>query len=290
MTSLDHVGSCKGGNTIPVDGEGRPYHFGCNSSEISNEFLICSCYKLAEEVAKLFDPEPKVMVRKVNRGYHTYTGMYKGKRLSVVGFGIGFAMIDFLVREIRRITTGKLTFIQLGEAPTPHDIALGTAINVKDAVAFEIDYNNFTPENKLPYRVFAKPVPADSAVFGLLNEGLGAHSIPNAEGRVASNPSFVAGINAPLFSKGGTGAFNFRTEGLLEFVEKECGKIATFEMDTYPLYWTSLREVNHQIRAGAVSVVSSDMNGNLLKDEDLQKRQLEAAAVILEQLGKLQGQ
>jgi uridine phosphorylase len=197
-------------------------------------------------------------------------------------------MIDFLVREVRTITKGMLTFIQLGDAPTSADIPLGTAVNVKDAVAYELDFNEFSKDNKCPYRFFKKPVEANSKVFEALQEGLKNAGIPHAEGRVASNPSFSAGINAPTFKSGGTGAFDFKTEGLKDIVEKEMGPIATYEMDTYPLYWIAGREVNHEIRTGCVSVVNSDLKGNVLPADELRKRQVEVAKVILEQLGKLQ--
>ena len=286
--SLEHVGSCKGGNTIPVDAEGRPYHFGCCGKEIANEFLITSDYALAEEISKLFEEGDKCFVFRSNRGYSTYTGTYKGKRLSICAFGIGFAMIDFLVREVRTITKGKLTFIQLGGAPTSAGIPLGTAVNVKEAVAYELDFNEFTKENKCPYRFFKKPVAANSEVFEAIKEGLKNAGISEVEGRVASNPSFSSGVNAPTFKSGGTGAFDFKTEGLKEIVEKEEGPIATYEMDTYPLYWIAGREVNHEIRTGCVSVVNSDLEGHVLPAEELRKKQIEVAKVILEQLGNLQ--
>ncbi|EAY16342.1 hypothetical protein TVAG_359510 [Trichomonas vaginalis G3] len=287
MTSdITHVGSCSGGNSVPMDAEGRPYHYGCKGSEIVNEFLLCSCYNLAKEISKLLEGE--VFFRASNRGYHTYTGMYKGKRVSIVAFGIGFAMLDFLLREIRAITTGKLTFIQIGEAPSPSGLPLGTCINVKDAVAFEIDYGNFTPENDCPYTIYAKPVKADETVFNLLAEGLKKANLPAQEGRVASNPSFVSGINAPSVQSGGLGSFDFKTEKLMKKLNEKCGTISTFEMDTYMLYWTALREFQKNIKTGAISVVSADMDGHILPTEELIKRQVEAAKVILEKLGELQ--
>ncbi|EAY14084.1 purine nucleoside phosphorylase, putative [Trichomonas vaginalis G3] len=280
--TLQHPDSCKGGNTIPVDKDGRPYHFGANKDEVSNEFLITSDYYLAEQISKLFEEKEPFCFRS-NRGYTTFTGHYKGKRLSICAFGIGFAMIDFLVREVRTITKGKLTFIALGAAPSPAGHALGTAINIKDAVAYELDFNTFNAENPTPYRFFKKPVPADETLFNALNEGLKAANIPHVEGRVASNPSFISGVNSADIN-----GFNFKKEGLLQKVEAELGKIDTLEMDTYPLYWTALREVNHDIKTAAISIVNSDANGHALPVEELRKRQVEVAAVILEQLGKLQ--
>ena len=287
MSDITHVGSCTGGNSVPIDDEGRPYHYGCKADEISHEFLICSCYELAKEISKLMDQDT-LFFRASNRGYHTYTGYYKGKRLTIVAFGIGFAMLDFLLREIRAITTGKLTFIQLGEAPSPSGVPLGTAVNVKDACAFEIDYMNFNKESECPYRIFAKPVESDGAVFEALQEGLKAGGIKTQVGRVASNPSFVSGVNAPTAKSGGVGNFDFKSDKLMEKVTEKCGTIATLEMDTYMLYWTALREVRNEIKTGAVSVVSADMDGNVLPDEELLKIELDVAKVILEQLGKLQ--
>ncbi|EAY06260.1 hypothetical protein TVAG_034390 [Trichomonas vaginalis G3] len=280
--TLQHPDSCKGGNTIPVDKDGRPYHFGCTGAEISNDFLITTDYYLAEQIAKLFEEKEPFCFRS-NRGYTTFTGHYKGKRLSICAFGIGFAMIDFLVREVRTITQGKLTFIQLGAAPSPAGHANGTAINVKDCVAYELDFNEFGGNTETPYRFFKKPVPANEKLLAALNEGLKAANIPTVEGRVASNPSFVSGVNSPALPQ-----FDFKQSGLLAKVEAELGKIDSLEMDTYPLYWTALREVNHQIEAACVTVVNSDAKGNAMNIEELRKRQLEVAAVILEQLGKLQ--
>lgn len=287
---IEHVGSCKGGNTIPLDDEGRTYHFGCKEGEVANYILICSCYRLAEEISKNFEEKGKdLFKRESNRGYITYTGHIKGKRVSVVGFGIGFAMIDFLVRELRRITKGPLTFIELGSAPTGSNVALGTAVVATDAIAYELDFDNFTPDNKSPYTIYKKPVPADPAVVKAIENGLAGAKIDYTNGRIASNPSFCAGICAPTPQSGGLGAFNFRTDGLLERLEKECGKIASFEMDAYILLWTSLQATEkHSIRSAVVSVVGADLNGKVLPEEEIHKKQLSIAPVLLEQLANLQ--
>lgn len=287
---IEHVGSCKGGNTIPLDDEGRTYHFGCKEGEVANEILICSCYRLAEEIAQNFDEKGKDLFRREsNRGYLTYTGHYKGKRISVVGFGIGFAMIDFLVRELRRITKGPLTFIELGSAPTGSNVSLGTAVVATDAVAYELDFDNFSPENKSPYTIFKKPVPADPNVVKAIENGLAQAHINYTTGRIASNPSFCAGICAPTPQSGGLGSFNFKTDGLKERLESECGKIASFEMDAYPLLWTSLQATEkHSIRSAVVSVIGADLNNKVLPAEEIHNIQLKIAPVLLEQLGKLQ--
>lgn len=285
---IQHVGSCTGGNTIPLDDEGRTYHFGCKEGEVANNILICSCYKLAEEISKLFDNQAELFKRESNRGYITYTGLYKGKRISLVAFGIGFAMIDFLVRELRRITNGPLTFIELGSAPTGSNIPLGTPVVATDAIAYQLDFDNFTPDNASPYTIYKKPVPAAQNVVSAIENGLKAAKIEYVNGRIASDPSFCAGICAPTPQSGGLGSFNFRTQGFLERLENECGKIASFEMDAYPLLWTSLKATEpHSINSAVVSVIGSDLNGRVLPEEQIHNTLLNVAPILMEQLGNL---
>lgn len=283
---IEHVGSCTGGNTIPLDDEGRVYHFGCKAGEVANEVLIVSDYLLASEIAKNFEGD--VFKRESNRGYHTYTGTYKGRRISVVAFGIGFAMIDFLVREYRAITTGPLTFIQLGSAPSPIGLELGTVVVVKDAVACQIDFENFTNDNPSPYKIFDEPVPSDNVVVAGLEAAMKVAQIPYKVGRVCSNPSFSAGVCAPSFASGGTGAFDFKTDGLMERITKECGEIDSLEMDTYPLLWTARRAAKNDISAGAISVVGADLNGKVYNENELHSKLLQIAPWILQQLGAIQ--
>ena len=286
---IDHVGSCKGGNTIPLDDEGRVYHFGCKEGEVANEILITPDYVLAEEISKLFDNQSQVFHRFSNRGYHTYTGDFKGKKISVVAFGIGFAMIDFFIREVRAITKGPLTIIELSTAPTPKEsIKLGTPIILTDACAYEIDFEGFSSDNPCPYKFFKKPVPANSTIIAGIEAGLKASQIEFVKGRVASNPSFSAGVCAPTKASGGVGAFDFKTDGLMEKVEKELGDISSFEMDTYPLYWTSLRATEKNIAVGAVSIAGSNLKGDVLPYEQIHKQLIIVASILLEQLGYLQ--
>lgn len=284
-TEIQHVGSCTGGNTVPIDEDGRPYHFGCKMGEVANYVLVVSDYGLAGEIAKNFEGTP--FRRESNRGYITYTGTFKGHRLSIVAIGIGFAMVDFLIRELRAVTRGPLTFIFLGTAPTPSDsIALGTAVVARDAVAYELDFENFDKE--CPYKFFKKPVEAAKPVVDAIVSGLESAGIPHALGRIASNPSFCAGVCAPTKASGGVGPFDFKTEGLMEKLESECGKIDSLEMDAYLLLWTSLRAIEKNISSAVVSVIGSNLKGDVLENEKVKEAMLKVAPVLLEKLGELE--
>jgi uridine phosphorylase len=281
---IQHVGSCTGGNTIPLDDEGRTYHFGCKVGEVANEVLLVADYLLASEIAKNFEGTP--FKRESNRGYTTYTGMYKGRKLSVVAIGIGFAMVDFLIRELRKVTEGPLTFFQLGSAPTASDLPLGSVVVSNDAVAAAVDFEGFEKES-LPYRIYKKPVPAAPALVKSAEASLKSAGFEARTGRFCSNPSFSAGISAPSKASGGVGPFDFKADGLLDRIVAECGPISSLEMDTYPLLWTSLRAVAKDISSCAVSVVGSNLKGEFLPVQEIHEKLLKVAPVLLEALGQL---
>lgn len=85
---IEAPGSCQGGNTVPKDDDGHVYHVGCKHGEIADRVLVVSDYVIAEEIAKLFEGTP--FKRPSSRGYTTYTGQYKGQRVSLIAIGIGF--------------------------------------------------------------------------------------------------------------------------------------------------------------------------------------------------------
>jgi uridine phosphorylase len=193
-------------------------------------------------------------------------------------------MIDFLIRELREIVDGPLTFIQIGTAASPINLPLGTAVIVQDAVAYQPDFDNFTPDNPFTYQIFANPVQAASAVVAAIEAGLRFIRVPDEVGRVASTPSFTAGIAAYPAPDG----INFKTDQVLEKITDVCGPIASLEMDTYPLLWMSRRATGLPIWSGCVSLVGSDLKGNVLPADEIEKRLEDIARVMLAQLAALQ--
>jgi hypothetical protein len=121
-------------------------------------------------------------------------------------------------------------------------------------------------------------VPAASAIVAAVEAGLRVLHIPYEFGRVASSPSFTAGVAVlPL-------GFDFKADGLLETLLQTCGPIASLEMDTYPLLWMSLKATGQEIWSGSVSVVGSNMKGEIWPDEKTAKRVIEIGKVMLSQL------
>jgi uridine phosphorylase len=280
------VGTCSGANAIPVDDGGRTYHLAAKEGEVANQILLVSDYHIAKTLAERHLTKIDYTIISC-RGYHTYTGTYKTGQISIIAFGIGFCMIDFLLREARRITTGPLTIIHLGTGATASSAPLGTAIIAEDAIAYGLDFDYFPPENPLPYQIFVKPAPATPAVKVAIEAGLRFLQYPYVIGRFASTESFVAGIAAPTPASGGLGVFNFKADGLLAALTEKAGEIASLEMDTFPLLWLSTKAVAGDVWAGSVSVAGSNLKGEYLKDEDVLERILKIGPVLLSQLEAL---
>lgn len=49
-----------------------------------------------------------------SRGFATYTGLYKGVPVTVIGTGMGYSMIDFSVRECTAVVQGPMAMIRVG--------------------------------------------------------------------------------------------------------------------------------------------------------------------------------
>lgn len=64
--------------------------------------------------APLLDAEPKPFEHASARGYLTLTGRYKGVPITLIAIGMGVAMVDFMVREVRAVVDGDLAIVRFG--------------------------------------------------------------------------------------------------------------------------------------------------------------------------------
>ncbi|KAJ3131404.1 hypothetical protein HK101_004723, partial [Irineochytrium annulatum] len=68
----------------------------------------------AELIATLLDPTPTPSRISSKRGFVTITGAYHGIPVSIVSIGMGVAMMDFFVREVRAVVEGPMAVIRFG--------------------------------------------------------------------------------------------------------------------------------------------------------------------------------
>ena len=80
-----------------VNADGSIFHLHLKPGQLANNVLLVGDPGRVEMIAGLMD---SIEHRAANREFVTVTGTYKGKRVSVVGTGIGTDNIDIVVNEL----------------------------------------------------------------------------------------------------------------------------------------------------------------------------------------------
>ena len=103
--------------------ENKIYHLGLSKDEIADNIILVGDPGRVEQVSSKFD---SIKHKISNREFITHTGIFKGKKLSVISTGIGTDNIDIVINELdslaninfktRTINTNKksLNLIRLG--------------------------------------------------------------------------------------------------------------------------------------------------------------------------------
>ncbi len=89
-----------------INPDGSIYHLNLKPEQIADTIITVGDPARVERVAAHFD-EVEVNVQK--REFHTQTGTYKGKRLTVISTGIGTDNIDIVINEIDALANIDLT-------------------------------------------------------------------------------------------------------------------------------------------------------------------------------------
>lgn len=80
-----------------INPDGTIFHLHLKPEQISDKIILVGDPSRVDLVASHFDTQE---VNVTNREFHTITGTYKGKRLTVVSHGIGTDNIDIVVNEL----------------------------------------------------------------------------------------------------------------------------------------------------------------------------------------------
>ncbi len=117
----------------PVVEGGRQYHIMVAPGEVSRYVLLPGDPARADRIAATWD-ESKLIAR--HREFTTYTGKYKGVRISVTSTGIGAPSAAIAVEELLRV--GADTFIRVGTTGAIQpEIELGDLIISSAAVRLD---------------------------------------------------------------------------------------------------------------------------------------------------------
>lgn len=159
---------------FPMSEDGRTYHLQVKKGEVTNRIILVGDLGRAKKFSQYLDSDTELIVVNSSRGFLTFTGKFKGIFVSIIGTGMGTAMIDFTIREVRAVVDGPMYFIRIGTCGTPQDnISLGDVVIQSSAYfirrnpdAFRIKENKESNQQE-PY-LFSLPVNADEKLVSLL--------------------------------------------------------------------------------------------------------------------------
>ena len=78
---------------FPKDQEGRTYHVGTKQGDVANLILTVGDAERAHRIAQHLE---QVTSTASKRGFTTLTGLFKGKRISIIAIGMGYPMMDMV--------------------------------------------------------------------------------------------------------------------------------------------------------------------------------------------------
>ncbi|KAI8049858.1 nucleoside phosphorylase domain-containing protein [Syncephalis plumigaleata] len=117
---------------FPMDAEGHTYHVGLKRGEVCNRILTVGDPERARRLATLLDQDAPLFERESHRGFLTITGRFMGQPVSIIAIGMGMAMMDFMLREVRAVVDGPLCVIRIGTCGAIASVADAGDIIVPD--------------------------------------------------------------------------------------------------------------------------------------------------------------
>ncbi len=167
---------------LPTNAQGRFYHIDCGPGDLAPYILTTGDPGRARKIARRFD---RIVLRRKNREFHTYTGTYKDIPVSVMATGIGAAASAIAVVEAAQCVSPAV-FIRLGSAGALQtDIRVGDLVITDTALRDENTTHYYAPPDL--------PVRAHPQVLAALMEAAAALKIPYHVGATCTTADFYAG-------------------------------------------------------------------------------------------------
>lgn len=110
---------------LVINSDGTIFHLHLKPEQISHKIILVGDPARVDLVASHFDSQE---VNVTNREFHTITGIYKGKRLTVISHGIGTDNIDIVLNELDALVNIDFATRQIKEQLTQLDLVrIGTS-------------------------------------------------------------------------------------------------------------------------------------------------------------------
>lgn len=114
--------------------EGRQYHLGVAPGELAELILLVGDPERARRVAMRFD---SLRFEQQNRDYRVYTGLHRGRDLSVICVGMGSGCMEIALIELCQVTRDPILIRAGSSGALQPEIALGDLIISQGAVRME---------------------------------------------------------------------------------------------------------------------------------------------------------
>ncbi|WP_029036081.1 nucleoside phosphorylase [Salinimicrobium xinjiangense] len=112
--------------------DGSIYHLNLLPEHIADTIILVGDQNRVAKITRYFD-EVEVVVKK--REFHTQTGTYKGKRISVISTGIGTDNIDIVLNELDALVNIDFNTREIKEKHTQLDIIrIGTSGSIQEDI------------------------------------------------------------------------------------------------------------------------------------------------------------
>ncbi|MDT0558872.1 nucleoside phosphorylase [Ichthyenterobacterium sp. W332] len=112
-----------------LNDDGSVYHLSLRPEQISNTIITVGDQDRVEAVTRYFD---SIEFKVQKREFHTQTGFYKGKRLTVISTGIGTDNIDIVLNELDALVNIDLSNREINKNLISLDIIrIGTSGSIQ---------------------------------------------------------------------------------------------------------------------------------------------------------------
>lgn len=147
---------------LPLQNDGAIYHLNLHPEELADNVILVGDPGRVEMISSMLDT---IEVKKQNRELITHTGMYKGKRISVISTGMGTDNIDIVLTELDALanidlktrtekeTHRALNLVRIGTSGALQpEIEVGTTVasslglGIDDVIQF-YDYDDISRED-----------------------------------------------------------------------------------------------------------------------------------------------
>jgi len=256
---------------FPSSAEGRTYHINLKAGEAANRVLTVGDLPRALSFARLPGFEAK-FVHRAPRLYTSITGLYKGRAITIVTSLMGFANMDFTVRELRHVISGPMAIVRVGTCGTPDpQIPVGDIIVPdkfrsvhRDPDCFGDDSDSPMTEDELARAyVVSKPMEPCADLAQLLREQI------RATGRTVHAGTGLACCS--FYSSQGRISQDFRdrNQGLVDHYLKTIPDFSCMEMESSHLVdLARCAAKDRPIYAAAAHIALAQRASNVMLGDD----------------------